>query len=1069
MKRDKKKSAGAPHRHVVISLKKDLERALNKGHDILIFADANESLERAKPHLHNTLKDLGLINVFEAKFGNRLPPTCSRSSSAIDHIWCTERIFNSITRCGILSIDKLIVSDHRMLWIDLNISSIFCDKEELITSFDKRRLKYNNVKVRKEFLTQLDKISSSQGLPKRALILQQLLNDESLLHNQQKIDNLITFTNTFDQQLYDAKIGAHNRLSHIYTMYWTPTLNENLKRTHELCQLITKYKKQTRIAGINNVNNIKTAKKELKELDDWFNNRDMTAKQLRKEFLEEDIQDRVDEGKFKTITAARKVLKNVETQRDDAKQLGKVLKPFREGGLTYILVPAPSEYPEELRNKYLDPDVIWNRIEVDQGEDIEDWERITTKGNLESMLIHWQQLHFSQASATPLASRSWIDKINNTSTIEEISDLDEYNELDDSTQAVLQEIFKHPENHEQYTMSFSDFKSFFTNKDEKTSASPSGIHYGFWKSISNHNMLYWHFLLIQATIKIGYVPIRWRRTTTTLVKKKPGVPRIHRLRPIHIIEPEIQFISHHFWSTLFMRKAERLNLITDSQFGGRRGRQSQHAVIKQVLIWDIARLQQLYMASHLADAHANFDRNMSHIVGKVLFSQGMEPKIVHFYQEYLRKQVFNLRTSYGISEDSYTNNEESPLFGNGQGIGWSSPNQIVISTIVDSVYSALATVFHIKRMDDMFEILSGVNFFIDDRISNTINHNGDTEQLLTDFQHNETKQVEILNATGGAIAPKKCKWWMLCTKEGSLGSDFEKIKDDEYTLLLQNTGDDHPYSIERLDISHSEKYLGCIINPTLDPKDQINKIEDIIATWCERTLHSDLSPRQVLKGYKDYLLPKLAYPMITTNISYNECNRLMGKIRKVLATKTKYHTGTSLFITHGPTHLLGEDLPHLYDFGGSEKLAYLFFHLRNGKNKHDTVSRGILTSFLHHMLWLGVSENFLNLDFDKWGFLFSNSRTWLILIWKYLHHYRNQLDITDLPTYHLPCEGDFFLMKYLIDVVDNKKKLLMFNKVRVHFCLYTVSDMLLADGEKFHPDLFTQTNFDTRTSSFNWP
>ena len=82
---------------------------------------------------------------------------------------------------------------------------------------------------------------------------------------------------------------------------------------------------------------------------------------------------------------------------------------------------------------------------------------------------------------------------------------------------------------------------------------------------------------------------RYRETVTTLIAKDKGSPRIHRLRPIHIIEIELQALSKSQWAKKLIKRAEKLRMITDSQYGGRAQRQAQSMVLNRTLIFDITR------------------------------------------------------------------------------------------------------------------------------------------------------------------------------------------------------------------------------------------------------------------------------------------------------------------------------------------------------------------------------------------------------------------------------------------------------------------------------------------------
>ena len=91
------------------------------------------------------------------------------------------------------------------------------------------------------------------------------------------------------------------------------------------------------------------------------------------------------------------------------------------------------------------------------------------------------------------------------------------------------------------------------------------------------------------SLKNGIVLNRYMNTVTTLIPKDDGLPKIHRLRPIHIIESELQASTKSQWAKKLLRNAEQNNLVADSQYGGRAQRQAQSAILNKTLIYDIHR------------------------------------------------------------------------------------------------------------------------------------------------------------------------------------------------------------------------------------------------------------------------------------------------------------------------------------------------------------------------------------------------------------------------------------------------------------------------------------------------
>ena len=100
-----------------------------------------------------------------------------------------------------------------------------------------------------------------------------------------------------------------------------------------------------------------------------------------------------------------------------------------------------------------------------------------------------------------------------------------------------------------------------------------------------------------------------------MIEKEPGTPYIHRMRVIHIIEAEVQFLAKHHYVNQMMKTAEKENLITEEQYGGRRKKQAQSAVLNKILYHNISRQMLVTSAFTDDDARACYDRIITSLSG----------------------------------------------------------------------------------------------------------------------------------------------------------------------------------------------------------------------------------------------------------------------------------------------------------------------------------------------------------------------------------------------------------------------------------------------------------------------
>lgn len=217
-------------------------------------------------------------------------------------------------------------------------------------------------------------------------------------------------------------------------------------------------------------------------------------------------------------------------------------------------------------------------------------------------------------------------------------DTEEFENLDEITKEFVKEIYKEQKHNKVdfADMQLSDFETYIKNKNERTSTSPSGRHLGHFKVTQEHPIQQITFHIIVASLRAQYIPTRWRNTVTALIEKEAGSLKIHRLQTIHIVEPEVQFISNFYWSKKFLQYCElQENNVTDNQYGGRKRRWAHTASAKTQVLWDILKLQNIPAVTHVADARANFDRNMFHVVGKLLETRQFPDISNKWYKDFL--------------------------------------------------------------------------------------------------------------------------------------------------------------------------------------------------------------------------------------------------------------------------------------------------------------------------------------------------------------------------------------------------------------------------------------------------
>ena len=96
-----------------------------------------------------------------------LPRTHRRGSTAIDHVWISSSLSNSIHKCGFSPFDYIENSDHRGIYIDLHIDEILDANMYSLQYSKNTRLKATIPKRVEKYLKLVEKKWNDQNIEKR--------------------------------------------------------------------------------------------------------------------------------------------------------------------------------------------------------------------------------------------------------------------------------------------------------------------------------------------------------------------------------------------------------------------------------------------------------------------------------------------------------------------------------------------------------------------------------------------------------------------------------------------------------------------------------------------------------------------------------------------------------------------------------------------------------------------------------------------------------------------------------------------------------------------------------------
>jgi hypothetical protein len=172
--------------------------------------------------------------------------------------------------------------------------------------------------------------------------------------------------------------------------------------------------------------------------------------------------------------------------------------------------------------------------------------------------------------------------------------------------------------------------------------------------------------MLQNAYNNYHVYKRWEYILTCMLGKDIGIPRIHRLRVIHLYECDLNLLFSIFFRELDQH-CEYNFLINKGVYGCRPYRRAIDPVFVDVTQTEMAMVSRTPLVKFNNDATACFDRILVHLLNLCLKSSGMPKKLTTILGKLLQVARYAIKTRIGISKETYDHTNKPPTFRSGQG------------------------------------------------------------------------------------------------------------------------------------------------------------------------------------------------------------------------------------------------------------------------------------------------------------------------------------------------------------------------------------------------------------------
>ena len=309
-----------------------------------------------------------------------------------------------------------------------------------------------------------------------------------------------------------------------------------------------------------------------------------------------------------------------------------------------------------------------------------------------------------------------------------------------------------------------DFKHFWRKVTEFTSSSMSGVHYGHYKA-AIQDVLSTEILAQQLTVIVrsGIPQESWSVGLQVMLEKIAGVCLVEKLQAIQLNEADFNCYNQ------FIFGKQAMQTLTDSRYipkelFSQKGSTAEDAKFNKTLMADLSRQVRQPMTIISADAAYCYDR-VNHVIMFLVWlvlTNGNIPSIVAA-MICLQTMKFFQRTGFGKSKMFFRGPLYFPyMVGLGQGNRAAPPSWIQLSAVFINMFKQLNLGALIWDPITAEMIHSMGALFVDDTDLYTwreyLLHSGD---LWCQAQLELEQWSCLLNATGGALKPEKCFWYLL--------------------------------------------------------------------------------------------------------------------------------------------------------------------------------------------------------------------------------------------------------------------------------------------------------------------
>ena len=213
------------------------------------------------------------------------------------------------------------------------------------------------------------------------------------------------------------------------------------------------------------------------------------------------------------------------------------------------------------------------------------------------------------------------------------------------------------------------------------------------------------------------------------------------------------------------------------------------------------------------DARACYDRIITPLSSLECRKWGAPFKLAKFTNTFIQNQTYSIKTGHGMSTGNYAYNQNDPIQGSGQGIGWTGPRWLCSGDTCSKIMAKKGTGMFFHGPGKQLTVRKQGDYFVDDTaIGVTLNTlRADQRDIFDQLNFIEQLHSDILFSLGHKLAIDKCSFYAADYIRGKLKHEHKLIHELPGTIHIRETHTSNRINVKRLQPFQAHKTLGCHI------------------------------------------------------------------------------------------------------------------------------------------------------------------------------------------------------------------------------------------------------------------